>query len=92
MSIKKFLFLTGPCGRDIWMHKITKEMSKKEKIDAYYIAIQDQNIKTLQELGVARDHIFKINYETQTEIRKPNIDYLEKVKKNIILICGTFGT
>ncbi|MBT3582755.1 hypothetical protein HN510_02970 [Candidatus Woesearchaeota archaeon] len=81
MSIKKFLFLTGPCGRDIWMHKITKEMSKKEKIDAYYIAIQDQNIKTLQELGVARDHIFKINYETQTEIRKPNIDYLEKSEK-----------
>jgi hypothetical protein len=81
MTNKKFLFLTGPCGRDLWMYKIARELCKKEQIDDYYIAIQDQNVKFLNELGVPKNRIFKINYETQNEITKPDIDYLKKAEK-----------
>lgn len=58
--VKRVLFITGSCGRELWMWKIYKEMSKKEEIIPHFIATREKNIDYLLSQGVSKENITEI--------------------------------
>ena len=83
--IKRVLFLTGPCGRDIWMWKIFQELKRREDVKAHFIATRQKDVDFLKEQGVPNENVTSIfSFEADKFLDK---EYLrkceEKYKLNI---------
>lgn len=76
---KRILFLTGPCGRDIWMWKIYQEMNKRERLEPHFIAMRQKDIDLLTSKGIKTEQITAIF--SLVKGPKPDEDYLRKCEE-----------
>jgi len=80
MVVKRVLFITGSCGRELWMWKIFQEMNKKEEIVPHFIATREKNIDYLLSQGIPKENITAI-IPFQNSTHTVNKEYIQECEK-----------
>jgi len=81
--VKKIVFVAGSGGKDLWVGKISQELSKREKIIPHFIATSKKNTDVIHNMGYKLNDIAEIiPFEGWVT---PNLPYLSECEKKYSL-------
>lgn len=83
---KRILYIGGPCGRERWMLKISKEIEKKHNTESFYCAVTEGEDKFFMINGVSKERIHSIVFPAP---KRPvlNIDFIKKAEEKYGFNC-----
>ena len=82
----KILYISGPCGRERWMYKISKEFEKKYNTDSFYCITTLGEDKFFLKKGISKDKIHSVTTFNKKK-NSFNIEYLKKAETKYNFNC-----
>jgi len=85
---KRVLFLAGPCGRDVWMWTLYKEVNKRQEIEPHFITLRQSDVDFLRSKNIKPNQITKIHSFQDSKI--VDKEYLAQCEKKYDLRIWDF--
>lgn len=83
---KRILYISGPCGRERWMLKISKEVEKRHNTESFYCATMEGEDRFFMMNGVPKGKVHLILFPTPKRF-VPNLDFIKKAEEKYGFNC-----
>ena len=86
LNNKRILYISGPCGRERWMLKISKEMEKRYNSESFYCATMGGENKFFVMNGISKERIHSIIFPTLKRFI-PNLNFIKTAEEKYSFNC-----